>query len=137
MTNIREDKGYTYGIGSGISSHLMGGQFVISTEVGVDVTQNALKEIYHEVEILQNELTSEEELELVKNYMLGNFLRSMDGPFSLSERLSSLLDYDLKPEYLNQVIDAIRATTPAKIQELAAKYLNKEDLTQLVVGKLI
>lgn len=137
MTNIREDKGYTYGIGSGIHSHLKGGQFVISTEVGVEVTQKAIDEIYHEIEVLQNHPVPIEELELVKNYLLGNFLRSMDGPFSLSERLSSLLDYQLPPEYLTGVIDTIRATTPEKIQSLAAKYLKREDLTQLVVGKLI
>ncbi len=137
MTNIREDKGYTYGIGSGISSLLKGGQFIISTEVGTEVTKDALKEIYAEIEALQTKLVPEEELDLVKNYMLGNFLRSMDGPFSLSERLSSLLDYDLTPEYLKQVIARIKATTPERIQFLASQYLNKRDLTELVVGKLI
>lgn len=136
MTNIREDKGYTYGIGSGVSSLLKGGQFVISTEVGVDVTQAALTEIYLEIEKLQQNAVDENELELVKNYMLGNFLRSMDGPFALSERLSSLLDYQLTPDYLKMVIEKIRSVSPARLQELAQKYLNREDLSELVVGKL-
>ena len=136
MNNIREDKGYTYGIGSGVSSLMKGGQFVISTEVGAGVTQDALKEIYAEIEKLQTQPVGEDELELVKNYMLGNFLRSMDGPFALSERLSSLLDYQLNTDYLKVVIDRIRAATPHRIQTLAQNYLQKEDLSEMVVGKL-
>ena len=137
MTNIREDKGFTYGIGSGLNSFLKGGQWLVATEVGAEVTSAAIHEIYFEIDRIINEPVSAEELDLVKNYMLGNFLRSMDGPFALSERLSLLLNYQLKPDYLIRVLERIKATDAAKIQQLAHTYLQKKDLSELVVGKLI
>ncbi|MBK7666999.1 MAG: insulinase family protein [Sphingobacteriaceae bacterium] len=73
MANIREDKGYTYGIGSGLTSLVNSGYFYISTEVGADVTKNALEEIYKEIKILRDDLVSVEELETVRNYILGQF----------------------------------------------------------------
>jgi zinc protease len=81
MSNIREDKGYTYGIGSGVVSMNDVGYFVISTEVGVDVCASALNEIYFELKRLREELVSDDELDLVKNYMLGTLLRSAEGAF--------------------------------------------------------
>jgi len=66
MANIREDKGYTYGIGSGLASLVHGGYFSISTEVGSDVTEKALKEIYHEVNVLRTDLVGKDELQTVK-----------------------------------------------------------------------
>src|SRR3546814_9009489 len=75
MANIREDKGYTYGIGSGLHSLKGDGIFFIATEVGVDVSEKALQEIYHELIRLQDEPIPEEELQLVRNYMLGSLDR--------------------------------------------------------------
>jgi len=134
MANIREDKGYTYGIGSGLVSMYDSGYFVISTEVGVGVTNAALKEIYFEIEKLQNELVSEDELELVRNYLIGVFLRSTDGPFAIGDRLKSLLGYDLGYEYYDRYVKTIRTISAEKIRELAKKYLQKKDLIELVAG---
>jgi zinc protease len=72
MANIREDKGYTYGIGSGVNNLVHSGYFFISTEVGTDVTSAALKEIYHEMKRMREELVDENELETVRNYILGH-----------------------------------------------------------------
>ncbi|MCC6690831.1 MAG: insulinase family protein, partial [Bacteroidia bacterium] len=91
MANIREDKGYTYGIGSRIISLKNEGYFFISTEVGVDVCKAAIKEIYTEVNQLQNNLIPQSELELVKNYMLGDFVRSIDGPFALADKFKKIM----------------------------------------------
>jgi predicted Zn-dependent peptidase len=136
MSNIREDKGYTYGIGSGVTSMLYDGFFYISTEVGVDVTAATLTEIYSEIEKIQHELVSEEELELVKNYMLGTFLRSLDGPFALSEKFTSIKDYGLTNEFYMAFVNHIKQAKPGELQQLAQKYLNKADLSELVVGKI-
>ena len=95
MHNIREDKGYTYGIGSGLSSLQHGGLFVISSEVGTKVLPAAMKEIYFEIRRLREEIVSQEELTLVKNYLMGSLMRSMDGPFALSERLRTALELSL------------------------------------------
>lgn len=134
MANIREDKGYTYGIGSGVVSMYDSGYFVISTEVGVDVTKAALKEVYFEIEKLQNDLVPESELELVRNYLTGVFLRSTDGPFSLADRLKGLLGYDLDYSYYDQYVETIRTVSAQRLRELAQQYLKKEDIIELVAG---
>ena len=136
MSNIREDKGYTYGIGSGMASLLHDGFFYISTEVGVDVTKATLIEIYKEIEKLQNELISESELDLVKNYMLGTFLRSVDGPFAMSEKFTAIKDYGLTNEFYHTYVNHIKQVKAEELLILAQKYLNKNDLSELVVGKI-
>lgn len=135
MSNIREDKGYTYGIGSGISPLIRGGSFYISTEVGTDVTQNALNEIYFELKKLREELIPEDELQLVKNYILGIFLRSVDGPFALAEKFKGIWEFGLSYDYFDRYMEAVKSSTSEELQQLAQKYLKEEDLTELVVGK--
>ncbi len=134
MANIREDKGYTYGIGSGLVSQMDSGYFYISTEVGVEFTQPTLKEIYFEIEKLQQDLVPEGELELVRNYMTGVFLRSTDGPFSMADRKRALIGYKLGYDYYDRYLETIRTISAQSIRELAQKYWKKEDLVELVAG---
>ena len=135
MSNIREDKGYTYGIGAGLASNREAGYFYISTEVGSDVCKNAMEEIYKEIQLLREELISEEELELVKNYMLGNILKSFDGPFERMERFKSTLLYGLEYNTYLEMAKVIREIRAENLRDLANKWLQKEDLIELVVGK--
>ncbi len=135
MSNIREDKGYTYGIGSGIASLQHAGYFFISTEVGVDVCQSAINEIYFEMDRLRTELITEDELELVKNYLLGTFLRSVDGPFAMAERFKGILEYDLSYDYFDKYIATIKSISASQLRELAITYFDKESMTELVAGK--
>lgn len=135
MSNIREDKGYTYGIGSGMASLQQAGYFFISTEVGVEVCQNALNEIYLEINKLRNDLVSEEELELVKNYMLGTFLRSVDGPFALAERFKGLMEYNLGYDYFDKYVATIKDISASELRDLANQYLDPASMIELVAGK--
>ncbi len=135
MSNIREDKGYTYGIGSGLSPLVRGGSFFISTEVGADVTQSALNEIYHEIRRLREEPIPASELELVKNYILGIFLRSVDGPFALADKFKGIWEFGLGYDYYDNYFNAVKSTTAEELQALANKYLKEEDLIELVDGK--
>lgn len=136
MTNIREDKGYTYGIGSGIISLKESGFFFITSEVGVEVTKETIKEIFKEIKILRTELISTDELETVKNYMLGQLLRGSDGAFALSEAFVAVNDFGLKMDYYQKYTKTLNAATPEYIKNLAKKHLNEEEMIQLVVGKL-
>ncbi len=135
MNNIREDKGYTYGIGSAIASLHQGGYFFIATEVGVDVCAAAVAEIYAELKVLREQAVSEEELNLVRSYMLGTFLRSIDGPFALSEKFNSILPYNLNYDFFDRYLHTIRTITPLQLKELANKYLQQQDMVELVVGR--
>ncbi|MFI5150104.1 MAG: M16 family metallopeptidase [Bacteroidia bacterium] len=136
MSNIREDKGYTYGIGSGIVSLKQAGYFFISTEVGVDVCKAALTEIYKEMARLRADLIPAEELDLVRNYMLGTFIRSADGPFALADKFKGIYDYSLDYAYYQNYVKTIRTITSEDLRILANKYLQEEDMVELVVRKM-
>jgi zinc protease len=135
MANVREDKGFTYGIGSNIVSLKQGGYFFISTEVGAEVSERALKEIYFEVARMRNEKVPEAELSLVKNYMIGSFMHSIDGPFGMSENFKHALLFGLDANYLHQIVDTVNAMTANDVQAIANKYLQQENLFELIVGK--
>jgi len=135
MKNIREDKGYTYGIGSGIFSMINGGYFFISTDVRSEISSQALVEIYAEIENLQKNEITLEELNLVKNYMLGQLLKSSDGVFNMAEMFENVNGFGLDYDFYNQYIKAIKKINPKTIKELGLKYFNKSDLTEVVVGK--
>ncbi len=134
MTNIREEKGYTYGIGSALMSKIDGTSHIIYTEVGKEVTQLALNEIRKEIHTLQNELVSEEELTKVKNYMLGSLLQNTDGAFDMLERFKSLHYHNLPNNYYTQYMSDIHATNSQDILKLAQTYLN--ELTIVAAGSV-
>ncbi len=135
MSNIREDKGYTYGIGSGIVSLKHTGYFFISTEVGVDVCAKAIDEIYFEMNRMRTELIPEDELELVKNYLLGTFLRSVDGPFAMAEKFKAIMEYNLGYDYFDKYLATIREISASHLLELANTYFDKDSMIELVAGK--
>ena len=74
MSNIREDKGYTYGIHSYLENHIHESAWTISTEAGRDVANATINEVYKEMKRLRDEPVAEEELHLVRNYMIGSIL---------------------------------------------------------------
>lgn len=134
MSNIREDKGYTYGIGTMVAELHETGYFLIATEVGKEVKDATLQEIKFEMERLQTELVGPIELDLVKNYMLGQILKSADGPYSMTDLFMSVEPYGLDLDFYNKSIDSINHITPERIQELALKYLNWNDMTVVSAG---
>lgn len=134
MQNIREDKGYTYGINSIMISHLTDGHLTIVTEVGAEVCKPAVAEIFKEITRLREELVSEEELTLVKNYISGEMLRNLDSPFALSDSLKGNLPFGLDNTYYIQFIKDLKAVKAEEIKTLANKYLQTEDLYLIVSG---
>jgi len=135
MANIREDKGYTYGIGSGMSSLKHAGALFIATEVGADVCKAAINEIEKEINILKTELIPEEELTLVRNYMLGSLLGSLENVFSHADKFKNLYFSGLDYEYYDNYTETIRNITSDDLIKLAVKYLDFESFYNVIVGK--
>ncbi|WP_276132896.1 M16 family metallopeptidase [Polluticoccus soli] len=133
MSNIREDKGYTYGIYSSLSPYLQSGSLIIHTEVGRDVVEPAVKEIYKEMKALCEKMAPEEELLLVKNYLLGNLLGDLDGPFSIIQRWRTLILNDLDVEHFNRNVNIYKTITAKELKELSNKYLCTDDFYEVVV----
>ena len=133
MSNIREEKGYTYGIHSYMYNNLHDGAYMITTEAGKDVCEAAIEEIYKEMEILKTELVSEEELILVKNYLLGTILGDLDGAFQIIQRWKNLILNGFTAERFYDNITIYKNVSAEELQVLAKKYLNKEDFYELVV----
>ena len=135
MTNIREDKGFTYGISASLVPMKHVGQFYISTEVGVDVCSAALTEIYKEIDLLRSEEISAEELALVKNYMLGSLLGSLENIFSHTQKFKNVLFTDMDLSYYETYIQTIKNMDASTLLKLAQKYLDPTSLIEVVVGK--
>ena len=135
MKNIREDKGYTYGIHSGIQAFKNTGVFFIRSEVKNEVYSEVLTEINKEIKQLQTTLIDETELNTARNFILGNFLRSFDGPFAMADRFRILMENNLDYNYYHNYVHTVKTITAKKLQELANRYLQTDDLYQVIVGK--
>ncbi len=135
MKNIREDKGYTYGIGSALISQKETGYLTIVSEVNATVSKETIIEIKKEIKILQTELVSEGELSKVKSYMLGRLLRAVDGPFALSDTYLNAYLYGMDWDYYRNYIKTIRKITSEEIMQLCQRYLQEDSLIKVIVGK--
>ncbi len=135
MSNIREEKGYTYGISAGIMPYPDGGLFVINTETANEFVEPLIKEVYHEIDRLQNELVSHRELAMVRNYMLGDMCRSYESAFSLADAWIFIHTSGLPDSHVTDAVEAVKTITRGEIRELASRYLCKETLKEVVSGK--
>ena len=133
MSNIREDKGYTYGIYSYLLNHVNESGWMISTEAGKDVCEATIAEVYKEMKDLREELVEDEELLLVRNYMMGGLLGDLDGPFQIIARWKNIVLNGLTEQYFYESIDTIKSLSPKEIQDLSQKYLQPDDFYELVV----
>ncbi len=133
MRNIREEKGYTYGIHSYLQNHIQQSAWVISTEAGVDVCKATIEEVYKEMKNLREKKIKDDELNLVRNYMIGGILGDLDGPFQIIAKWKNIILNDTDESYFYDSVKAIKQTTAEEMQELAKKYLQPELFYELQV----
>jgi len=133
MSNIREDKGYTYGIHSYIQNHIHETAWMVSTEAGRDVCAATIAETYKEMDNLRTGIIEEDELHLVRNYMIGSLLGDLDGPFQIIARWKSYILNGLSEDYFYKSIQTFKTVSAEELQELAKKYLNPEEFYELLV----
>ncbi|MBK6729525.1 MAG: insulinase family protein [Bacteroidetes bacterium] len=136
MSNIREEKGYTYGIHATTSHNRHASYMEINTEVGNEVCEDAIEEIYKEMDLLRNEKVSSEELSIVRNYMMGSILRATDGPFNRINIIKNLVLNNMDTSYYDAFVNTLKTITPEQIQVMANKYLVKEEMKEVICGNL-
>lgn len=133
MSNIREDKGYTYGIYSYIQNHLQNTAWLISTEAGKDVAEATVEEVYKEMKALREEPVPADELLLVRNYMIGGILGELDGPFQIAAKWKNIVLNNLDENYFYDTVETIKNVTAEELMALAQKYLRPEHFHELIV----
>ena len=134
MRNIREDKGYAYNIFSSIETMSDDGYIAICCEVNQEHVDSTFREIHKEIRLLQSEEIPDQELKMVRNYMLGQLMNSLDGPFASAEMLTSLIGNQLDLVFLDKLINRIKLITTFELRSIARKHLNVADFTSVVVG---
>lgn len=134
MKNIREDKGYTYGISSYIVSQPLGTYMTIQSETANEYRTKVMEELVIEMKRLQQEKVPEAELQMVKNYLSGELMRSFDGPFAIADIYRSLWEDDLNFDFIENYLEKMEATTSETVRNLACKWLNPDDLVTAIVG---
>jgi zinc protease len=133
MTNIREEKGYTYGIYSFLVNNRQESALMISTEAGKEVCEPAIEEVYKEMKLLREELIDDEELQMARNFAIGTVLGDLDGPFHVAGRWKSILLNGLDENYFLEGVRIVKTITAEELRELAVRYLDPEAFFELVV----
>lgn len=132
--NLREEHGYTYGIYSAMANLERAGYMAIATEVATEATQDALEQIFMETERLRSELVDDQELDMVRNIMTGEVMRVLDGPFGIADVTIENIQNGNGNDYLDKFLETVRSITPEQVRDMAAKYLDRDSFTTVIVG---
>ena len=132
MSNIREDKGYTYGINAILSGRSFDGYVGISTECDTRHTWNVIKETKNELRRLCEELIPKLELDIVKRQMMSEMAKTLDTPYNIASYIGNMFCYGTYPTYLNEHVDAIMNVTSEQLLETAQKYLNADKILTVI-----
>lgn len=134
MSNIREDKGYTYGIYAQLYPQVQCGMIRIAGDVKSGYSLNVVDEVRKEMQRLKDEPVGNDELALVRNYMMGDLLQLFDGPFNCADTVAKLLDMGLDIDFFEKEQQSILSTTAVELQETANKYFDLDKLHTAIAG---
>jgi zinc protease len=134
MKNIREDKGYTYGVHSSLVHQIRDSYWIIGTDVKKEFAEDTLREIRNEFSRLRNDPVDPGELEMVKNYLMGNFLSSIETSFSLADKFKNIYFFNLGYSYYDNYLENLNTVSADRILELANKYLDEDAFRLVMVG---
>jgi zinc protease len=132
--NLREAKGYTYSPFSQLNPKYRTAYWVQVADVTTNVTGPSLKEIFYEIDRLQKEAPSEEEMSGLKNYLAGIFVLRNSNRQGLIQQLRYVDLHQLGDDYLNTYVQKIYAVKPVDVQAMAKKYLQADKMAVVVVG---
>lgn len=132
--NLREDKGYTYGVYSSFTGSRFPGVMLASTDVRTQVTEGALHELTAELKRIGEEPVPEQELKNAKRALIGRFALSLDSPQALIGNLATQKIYGLPADYWDTYPQRVEAITANDIQRVARKYFDSSRLQIVAVG---
>jgi len=134
MKNIREDKGYTYGIHCSLMGLKYAGYCTISTDVAHANIEDTIREIKKEIKILQEGLMPYSELEIARNYLYGALLSRRETLFQIGGIIKNALIVGQDIHDMNRVFREVEEITPEEIQTYARKYLNLDSIVWVIAG---
>jgi zinc protease len=132
--NIREDKGYSYGVRSSLSYDKYIGYFTAGGSVRNEVTDSAIVAFLSEMKRLREEEVSEEELNSVKSYIYGSFARSLEQPQTIARYALNTVRYKLPENYYPDYLKIMSTITTEEVKTMAEKYLLPDRAHIVVVG---
>jgi len=132
--NLREDKGYTYGVYSFFNGSRFPGVVLASTDVRSAVTDGALQELMGELRRIGAEPVPDAELKNAKRALIGGFALSLESPQTLISNLATQKIYNLPPDYWDTYPQHVEAITAADVQRVAKKYYDAGKLQIIAVG---
>ncbi len=135
MSNIREDNGYTYHIAAELDAYGNRNAFMISSETATEYVKPLIKEVYRELERLVVEPVGNDEIELVRNYIMGELCREYEGPSAKSEVFINAWLSGVDFQSVNNYIDEIKTVAPGDLQRLAREYFCRENIIEIIAGK--
>ncbi len=136
MQNLREDKGFTYGARSSLSSDKYVGYFAAGANVRNEVTDSSVTEFMYELNRLRDEPVAAEDLSLTLNSMNGAFARGLESSQSIARFALNTIKYNLPKDYYKNYLSKLSTVSPADIQEMAAKFILPDNAYIFVVGNL-
>lgn len=134
MKNIREEKGFTYGIHSSLVHYFHDSYWIIGTDVRKEFSSDTMREIHREFSRLKEEPVGKDELDMVRNYLMGNFLSSIETSFSLADKFKNIYFFKLGYQYYTDYLHTLRTISATTIQELANRYLTEDAFRLVMVG---
>lgn len=134
IRNLREAKGLTYGVQSNLEGLLQSMCMVVSTDANVESREQVVHEIYHEFSELRTQLVGKREMEMVKNYICGNFLMQIDGPLNVVDTIKPLVLHQLPLTYFEEFISQLRSVSAKTVRSLAQQYFDPQEMVEVVVG---
>lgn len=134
MRNIREDKGYTYGIHAVAGAFRDIGYITLMTDVANEYRDATLNEIIREIETLMQVEAGEDEMTLVRNHMMGEIARIFDGPFSVAEAIKGVIEYEAGADYYTRLVETVSTITPSEIRKIFQTYFSPDEAYIIIAG---
>lgn len=133
-SNLREQKGWTYGVRSGFAAGIRPSGWTVDTAVGAEVAADAIREIRQELHAMVDAPISTDELERAKDSLILSLPRAFETPSRIVSRFATLEAFGLEPDYWSEFADRVRGVTTDQVQEMSRRYFDPNAMVSVAVG---